>query len=231
MLWKLKKFLGTVIEIFEKSLKVKDFPKFVSSVKATQLFFTNDNEFFMQKKITFLANVAVGVTFLYYFPFDSKRFLCVLQTPNIFRQFCFVSSFWVSKGCLMISVTFLKVCCKSHVSLSSYCGLIYDICLRAFSFEWAIWFLSAITGVGLLRWCICFWKNVFVVWRDYWFHVLQAWVAQLKCVSVENLVEQIVLWKAFVDDVKELSTKVSFTVKPDVLLIGTLQCCGAVFQY
>ena len=58
----------------------------------------------------------------------------------------------------MISVMFLKVCCQSHVSLScclgGYCGLINDVCLKAFSFEWAIWFLSAITGVGLLRWCI-----------------------------------------------------------------------------
>ena len=36
----------------------------VSSVKATQLFFTNDNKFFVQTKITFFANDAVGVTFL-----------------------------------------------------------------------------------------------------------------------------------------------------------------------
>ena len=33
------------------------------------------------------------------------------------------------------------------------------------------------------------------------------WVAQFKCVSVENLVEWMVLWKTFVDDMQELSPK------------------------
>ena len=45
--------------------------------------------------------------------------------------------------------------------------------------------------------------------RDDRFHVGHAGVAQFKCMSVENLLERMVLRKAFVDDVQELSTKVS----------------------
>ena len=48
----------------------------------------------------------------------------------------------------MVSVTFLKVCCQSDVSFScrrcSYSGLVDYIWLEAFSFEWTIWFFSAI---------------------------------------------------------------------------------------
>ena len=122
-------------------------------------FFTNDDEFFIQTKITFFVNVAIGFTALKNFPFYSKRLLGVLQIPNMFRQFCFISSLRVSKGSLMVSVTFLKVCRQSDVSFScclgGYCGLIDDISLKAFSFERAIRFLSAVAGVGLLRWCVC----------------------------------------------------------------------------
>ena len=69
-------------------------------------------------------------------------FLGVLRIPNIFREFCFISSLGVSKGCLMISVTFLKVFRQSDVSFSCFlcgycCGLIDDICLKALSFECA----------------------------------------------------------------------------------------------
>ena len=67
----------------------------------------------------------------------------------------------------MVSVTFLKVCCQSDVSFScrrcSYSGLVDYIWLEAFSFEWTIWFLSAIAGVRLLRWWVEIWKNVLVV--------------------------------------------------------------------
>ena len=56
----------------------------------------------------------------------------------------------------MISVTFLKVCFQSDVSFScrryGYIGLVDYICLEAFSFEWTIWFPSAIAGVRLLGW-------------------------------------------------------------------------------
>ena len=60
----------------------------------------------------------------------------------------------------MISETFLKVCRQSDVGFScclgGYCGLIDDISLKAISFERAFRFLSAVAGVGLLRWCVCF---------------------------------------------------------------------------
>ena len=56
----------------------------------------------------------------------------------------------------MVSVTFLNVCYQSDVSFScrrcGYSGLADYIWLEVFSFEWtAIWFLSAIAGVCLLR--------------------------------------------------------------------------------
>ena len=55
----------------------------------------------------------------------------------------------------MVSVTFFKVCCQSDVGFScclcGYCGLVDNICLKAFSFEWTVWFLSAIAGVRLLH--------------------------------------------------------------------------------
>ena len=96
------------------------------------------------QRLHFFTNIAVGFTFLYNFPSNFEWCFGVLQIPNVFRQFCCVSSFRVSKGCLMVSVTFLKVCGQSHVGLSccidGYCGLIYDNCLKAFSFEWAIGF-------------------------------------------------------------------------------------------
>ena len=115
--------------------------------------------------------------------FDVDQFFVrVLQSPNIFWQFRFISSVRASKGGLMVSVPFLKVCCQSDVSFScrrcGYSGLVDYIWLETFSFEWTIWFLSAIAGVRLLRWWVEIWKNVLVVWRDDRFHVRHAWVAQ-----------------------------------------------------
>ena len=42
----------------------------------------------------------------------------------------------------MVSVTFLKICCQSNISfsccLSGYSGLVDDVCLEAFSFQWTV---------------------------------------------------------------------------------------------
>ena len=52
------------------------------------MFFTNDYILFIQTKTTLFGNVAVRFTFLKDFPFNLKRFLGILQVPNIFGKFC-----------------------------------------------------------------------------------------------------------------------------------------------
>ena len=56
------------------------------------MFFTNDFILFIQTKTTLFGNVAVRFTFLKDFPFNLKRFLGILQVPNICGKFCLVSS-------------------------------------------------------------------------------------------------------------------------------------------
>ena len=55
-------------------------------------FFTYDYKLFIQTKTTLFGYVAVRFIFLKDFPFNLKRFLGILQVPNIFGKFRLVSS-------------------------------------------------------------------------------------------------------------------------------------------
>ena len=67
----------------------------------------------------------------------------------MFWQFSAVSFVGVSEGCVMVSVTLFKVCCKSHVRFCCCVGcydcLVDYVHFKAFSFKWALVFPSAVT--------------------------------------------------------------------------------------
>ena len=57
-------------------------------------------------------------------------------------------------------------------------------------------------------------------------------MAEEKCEKTGGCEQSIVVkCKLYIFNSLKKTSFVDFTVKPDVLLMGTLQCCGAMFQY
>ena len=135
-------------------------------------------------------------------------------------QYSLVSSVCVSKWGHVISVSVFKVRSQSNVwficRFSSHRRLIYHICLKAFAFKRAFRFLSAVARSFLLlcrsRCCSVLWKDLFVVGWDDGFHIRHARVAELECVSVEDLVQRVIWGKAFVDNAQKFLAKVCFHI-------------------